>query len=104
LGPPNTFINSIHVVDGGRAVAAALKAPAGVYNVVDDDPLAKRDFADALAAGRGRYLRAPGRLALLLGDSTTSLTRSLRVSNARFKAATGWSPEYPSAREGWRAI
>ena len=33
----------------------------------------------------------------------TSLTRSLRVSNARFRAATGWAPHYPSAREGWIA-
>jgi hypothetical protein len=32
-----------------------------------------------------------------------SLARSLRVSNGRFRAATGWTPRYPSAREGWRA-
>jgi hypothetical protein len=40
---------------------------------------------------------------LVFGDRLTSLTRSLRVSNARFRAATGWAPRYPSAREGWIA-
>jgi hypothetical protein len=44
----------------------------------------------------------PGWVALF-GDRLTSLTRSLRVSNARFRAATGWAPRYPSAREGWIA-
>jgi len=81
--------------------ALALTVPAGTYNIVDDEPLTKRAYADALAAAAGRRvcLRIPGRLALLLVDRSTSLTRSLRVSNARFREASGW----PSAREGWMA-
>ena len=54
-------------------------------------------------AGTAMWIRGPGRGALLLGDRLTSLTRSLRVANRRFRRATGWSPRYPSAREGWRA-
>ena len=42
-----------------------------------------------------------GRAGLLFGDRLTSLTWSLRVSNARLRAATGWAPRYRSAREGW---
>lgn len=105
MGPPGTYVSSIHVSDGGAAVTAALTVPAGTYNVVDDEPLTKRAYADALAAAAGKsaWLRAPGRLALILGNRSTSLTRSLRVSNARFRAASGWSPMYPSAREGWLA-
>ena len=105
LGRPTTYVSSIHMSDAGAAVAAALHAPAGTYNVVDDEPLTKREYADALAsaAGRKAWLRPPGRAALLLGHRSTSLTRSLRVSNARFKAASGWAPRYPSAREGWAA-
>jgi hypothetical protein len=49
------------------------------------------------------WLRGPGRAALLFGDRLTSLTRSLRVNNARFRAATGWAPRYPNARDGWLA-
>jgi len=106
IGPPHTYLSSIHVADGGRAVAAALQAPAGRYNIVDDQPLTKRAFADALAhaAGRKHYIRAPGSLALIMGDNTTSLTRSLRVSNTRFKQLTGWAPQFPSAREGFAAM
>lgn len=105
MGPPSTFVSSIHVADGGAAVAAALTVPAGTYNVVDNEPLTKRQYADALAAAAGKaaWLRVPGRAALLLGNRSTSLTRSLRVSNARFRAASGWTPQYPSAREGWIA-
>jgi nucleoside-diphosphate-sugar epimerase len=105
MGRADGYVSSIHMADGGTAVAAALQAPAGVFNVVDDEPLTKRDYADALAAAAGTrpWLRAPGRAALLLGNRSTSLTRSLRVSNEKLRGATGWSPTYPSAREGWLA-
>lgn len=105
LGPPASYLSSLHVADGGAAVAAALAVPAGTYNVVDDEPLTRRAWAEALVAAAGKrvVLRIPGRLALLLGDRSTALTRSLRVSNARFRDAAGWAPRYPSAREGWLA-
>jgi nucleoside-diphosphate-sugar epimerase len=105
MGRPDTYVSSIHVADAGTAVAAALDAPAGTFNIVDDQPLTKRQYADALAtaAGKTAWLRLPGRAALLLGDRSTSLTRSLRVSNARFKAATRWAPGFPSAYQGWIA-
>jgi nucleoside-diphosphate-sugar epimerase len=105
LGPPSSYVSSIQVADAAAAVAAALQAPAGTFNVVDDQPLTKREYAQALAraAGTAMWLRGPGRAGLLLGDRLTSLTRSLRVSNARLRAATGWAPRYPSAREGWIA-
>lgn len=105
IGRPDTFVSSIHMADAGAAVAASLHAPAATYNVVDDEPLTKRHYADALAeaAGATAWVRVPGRVALLLGDRSTSLTRSLRVSNQRFRTATGWAPRHPSAREGWLA-
>jgi nucleoside-diphosphate-sugar epimerase len=105
LGRPDSYVSSIHVADAGAAVVAALQLPAGVFNVVDNEPLTKQQYGAALAdAARRRPLaRGPGRLALLLGDRLTSLTRSLRVSNQRFRDASGWQPRYPSAREGWLA-
>jgi nucleoside-diphosphate-sugar epimerase len=105
IGRPETYLSSIHMADGGAAVPAALHVPAGTYNVVDDEPLTKRDYAHALAlaADKRPWVRGPGRLALLLGDRMTSLTRSMRVSNRRFREASGWQPRYPSAREGWIA-
>ncbi|MFB8009562.1 NAD-dependent epimerase/dehydratase family protein [Nocardia sp. NPDC056000] len=105
-GPPDAYISTIHLADGAAAVVAALTVDAGTYNVVDDEPLTHRDYATALAdaAGARPWLRGPGRATLLAGHRMTSTTRSLRVGNARFKSATGWSPRYPSAREAWRTF
>jgi nucleoside-diphosphate-sugar epimerase len=105
LGPPGSYLSSIHLADAATAVVAALNAPAGTFNVVDDEPLTKRGYADALsrAARTTPWVRFPGRAALLFGDRLTSMTRSLRVRNTRFRDATGWTPRYPSAREGWIA-
>jgi hypothetical protein len=36
-----------------------------------------------------------------LGDV---LGRSQRISNRKLRAECGWSPRYPSMREGWRAV
>lgn len=105
-GRSDTYMSSIHVVDAAHAVVAALTAPGGTYNIVDDTPLTKRAYADACAAAVGRrlWVSGPGRLGLLLGDRLTSITRSLRVSNKRFRDASGWCPRYPSALEGYRAM
>lgn len=106
LGLPEGYLSSIEIHDGGLAVAAVLDAPAGTYNVVDDTPLTKREYAQALAdaADRRAWLRAPGRAAQLLGHRTTSLTRSVRASNSKLRHATAWSPAFPSAKEGWSAM
>ena len=97
IGGPDGYLSSIHVDDGGDAVSAALGAQAGIYNVVDDEPLPRRAYADALAdaAGKRPWLRLPGRAARLMGSATTGLTRSLRVSNRKFRDETSWAPTYP---------
>lgn len=107
LGPADAYLSIIEVHDAARAVVAALGAPAGTYNVVDDEPLTRRAYADALGAalGRTKPLRLPPRLAAKLGGSKTSLlARSERVRNTRFKEATAWAPEHRSAREMWAAV
>jgi len=106
-GAPGSYLSSIHVDDAAEAVVAALTVPAGLYNVVDDEPLTRRDYVDAFSAAFDLpHLRiAPARVLRAVGGSSARhLTASQRVSNARFCAATAWSPRYPSAREGWAAI
>jgi nucleoside-diphosphate-sugar epimerase len=105
IGHPDSYVSSIHVADAGAAVSLALQIPGGVYNVVDNEPLTKRQYARALAdaAGTRPWIAGPGRLAAVFGDRLTSLTRSLRVSNRQFRQASGWEPRYPSARDGWAA-
>jgi nucleoside-diphosphate-sugar epimerase len=99
-------MSSIHLADAASAVAAALRCPAGTYNIVDDDPVTKKQNTEAMAkaVGSKTWITGPWRLALLLGDRTTSITRSLRVSNGRFRAAADWRPHYPSVWEGYRAM
>ncbi|MGH3561761.1 MAG: NAD-dependent epimerase/dehydratase family protein [Mycobacterium sp.] len=105
-GRADTYMSSIHLADAASAVVVALQCSAGTYNIVDDDPVTKKQNARAMAeaVGAKTWMTGPGRLMLLLGDRTTSMTRSLRVSNGRFRAATGWRPRYPSVREGYRAM
>lgn len=102
LGAPGAYQSSISTDDAAAAVAAALRAPAGVYNVVDDEPLTKREYADvvARAAGAPRPVLVPRVAVKLAGQKAAPLARSHRIANARFKQATGWVPADASAREG----
>lgn len=105
-GPAESFISSVSHDDAASAVAAALGAPSGVYNVVDSEPLSHRAYVDSLAAALG--LPAP-RLpppwaAWLFGSIGALLARSLRISNKRLKQVTGWQPKYPSVRGGWPSV
>lgn len=106
IGAPRAFMSSITTDDAASAVLAALGAPAGTYNVVDDEPLTRGEYVDALAhaLGRARLRIPPARLVRLGGSKARMLMRSQRVSNRRLRDATNWSPVYRSPREGWPAI
>jgi nucleoside-diphosphate-sugar epimerase len=106
LGDPNGYFASIDTDDAGRAVAASVGAPAGVYNVVDDVPLTRREYADAFAAAfeLGKLRMLPKRMIKLGGAAAEAMMRSQRVAHGAFTAATGWTPQLPSAVEGWRAV
>lgn len=106
VGSPSGYQSSIHTDDAGTAVAAALDAPGGVYNVSDDEPLTRRENVDAFADAFGLarlWMMPPWLTRIVAGSSSAALARSHRIANGRFKAATGWAPAYPSAREGWQA-
>lgn len=106
LGPVDAYWSVVHTDDAGSAVAAALTAPAGVYHVVDDRPLHRSELDLAIAHGVGvASLRLPPKPVRRLAESRAELlTRSIRASNARLKAASGWAPAFPSAHEGWAAV
>jgi nucleoside-diphosphate-sugar epimerase len=106
-GRADAYMSSIHVDDVAASVIAALGVPTGLYNVVDDEPLPRGEYVRVQAAALGVkpprlmpgwLLRAVG------GGSAAALLASQRVSNRAFREAAGWSPEYPSAREGWAAV
>jgi nucleoside-diphosphate-sugar epimerase len=106
-GKQEAFVSSIHTDDVAGSAVAALDAPAGIYNVVEDEPVTRRDYLDAFSAAFGvRKLRpTPTWLVKLMsGGAAAAVIRSWRVSNKKFRDATGWSPRYPSVREGWPAV
>ena len=107
LGAPDGYCSSIHTSDAADAVVAAFAAPAGLYNVGDDVPLTRREFADAFARAFAlRHLHIlPSPLVRLAGGSTAqALLRSHRVRNAALRDATDWAPSFPSVVEGWAAV
>lgn len=106
-GRAGAYMSSIHAHDAAAAAIAALGAPTGVFNVVDDEPLTRRAYLDAFSAAFGlkRLHAVPGWLLKALGGSgAAGLVASQRVSNGAFRAATGWAPGFPNAREGWRQV
>jgi 2-alkyl-3-oxoalkanoate reductase len=95
-GADDAYQSLVWVEDAASAVLAALeRAPAGVYDVVDDEPLTVAELAAVLASAVGRsHLDRPGR----------TRGRSQRVTNRRFREATGWSPAVRDARDGLRRL
>jgi nucleoside-diphosphate-sugar epimerase len=105
-GNPAAFISSIAHDDAATAVVAALGVGPGIYNVVDDEPLSRRDFANAVADAFGLdHPKLPPRwIGRLLGSTGELLSRSERISNQKLRTESAWRPNYRSAREGMRAV
>jgi 2-alkyl-3-oxoalkanoate reductase len=94
----------VHIDDAAAATVAAIEGgPAGVYNVVDDDPATVADLLPALAAAVGAPppRRLPGWLVRLAGGAQghSMLTRVRGASNAKAKRELGWRPAH-----SWREI
>jgi nucleoside-diphosphate-sugar epimerase len=99
-------MSSVAHDDAATAVVAALNIRAGVYNVVDDEPLRRREYFAALAKALGvpPPKLPPLWLGRLTGSVGETIARSLRISNRKLREESGWAPRYPSVREGYRAV
>lgn len=91
--------------DAAAAVIAALeRGESGVaYNVVDDEPVALRDFLATLASAVGapKPWSVPRWVFALSAPYAAAFLGSvLRVSNAKAKGELGWRPACPTYREG----
>ncbi|MBW3633939.1 MAG: hypothetical protein KY456_13030 [Chloroflexi bacterium] len=100
----DAFTPMLWIADAATAMLAALeRAPSGLYDAVDDEPLRQRQIKQALAAAVGgrRLISLPTWLVrLMAGPTGAALTRSLRISNRRFRDAAGWAPAVRNAAEG----
>jgi nucleoside-diphosphate-sugar epimerase len=107
VGGGEGIFSFVHVDDAASATVAAIERGwPGIYNVVDDEPAEVREwlpyYASLLGAKPPR--RFPRWLARrLAGPYATYLSTELRgASNERARLELGWSPRYPSWREGFR--
>jgi nucleoside-diphosphate-sugar epimerase len=106
FGGPDGFMSSIWADDAAAAVFASLRVPAGAYNVTDNVPMRRREVFDLLARMLGvKTPRIPPLwLTKIAGSFGDTLGRSHRLSNARFRQASGWVPRVPSVKEGWQIL
>ena len=97
FGRKDGWITPIHPSDAGTAIAAALTAPTGVYNV-GATPVRKQDFGAVIAsaAGAKKARTLPFKIGFL-----KILARSQRVVSTKLTEATGWKPEHPQIATDW---
>jgi nucleoside-diphosphate-sugar epimerase len=106
IGSGAGLFSWIHVDDAADATVTAVERGApGVYNVVDDEPAALRDwlpvYAEAIGAPPPRHV--PVWLArLFAGKMASAVNAQPGASNARAKRELGWEPRWSSWREGFR--
>jgi nucleoside-diphosphate-sugar epimerase len=98
----------VHLDDAAAATVLALERGApSIYNVVDDEPAPVREWLPALAAAIGAKppRRVPRWLArIVAGEAGVALMTEVRgASNQKAKRELGWTPRYPSWRDGFRA-
>jgi 2-alkyl-3-oxoalkanoate reductase len=109
IGSGDALWAMIHTDDAaGAYVAAAEKPASGIWHIVDNELVSSRDFLNEFAAGLGAP--APRRFPVWLAkrfvgeQAIAYFTKSARTTNAHFRRHFGWSPRYPTYREGLQQI
>lgn len=109
IGTGNQYWHWIYADDMARAVVLAAEhpAPGEIFNVADDWAFHAADGLNYIAA----QLNAPAPfkmtklLAQTLGGGTASfLAQSARYRTDKIKKMLGWTPRYPTYREGFAEI
>ena len=99
----------VHIDDAASATAAAVESGrGGIYNVVDDEPAPVSEWLSFLAhcAHAQPPRHVPVWMArLLIGEHVVAVMNEIRgVSNAKIKRELGWTPRWPSWREGFKEV
>lgn len=97
-------VNRIHVDDICSAVLASMDAPdpQRIYNIADDAPAPPQDVLDHAAdlLGAARPPRVSPDDPNVSRMARTFYSETKRVDTSRAKRELGWSPHYPTYREG----
>ena len=105
---PRSRMSWIHVEDAAAATIAAIeRAPAGsVYNVVDDEPAGIPTVVDEIARVTGAKPPWPAPLSiarLVAPYAAAVLSARVSADYTCIREDLGWTPAYPSYREGLAA-
>ena len=96
----------VHADDIVSAAVLALEAPAGAYNISDDLPCSQNEVIEHACALLGlaqpplQSLDAAG----LSPMARAFYAENRRVANGKAKRVLGWSPRYPTYREGLASL
>jgi nucleoside-diphosphate-sugar epimerase len=96
----------IHVEDAATATVAAVEGgPAGIYNVVDDQPASASEFLPVLAAAVVRSVRFGCRAGWGASRQARwpamTMTEIRGASNDKAERELGWQLRYPTWRQGF---
>ncbi len=103
---PEQVFSRVHVDDIVSGVIAALGAPAGAYNLADDQPCSQNAVIEEACRLLGL---TPPTIQTLEQANLSPMARAFyaenrRVANGKAKRVLGWTPRYPTYREGLRAL
>ena len=102
---PDQVFSRVHVDDITSGVVAALAAPAGAYNLADDQPCSQNAVIEHACALTGTVV-PPIRSMDEAGLSPMArafYAENRRVANGKAKRVLGWTPSYPGYRSGLAA-
>jgi len=105
---PGQVFSRVHVDDIAAGAVSAIEgnAPAGPFNLADDEPASQ----NALVEESCRLLGLPLPPLQSVGDAgLTEMARGFysenrRVANGKAKRILGWAPRYPTFREGLASL
>ncbi|MFG2460100.1 NAD-dependent epimerase/dehydratase family protein [Streptomyces sp. NPDC048523] len=98
----------VELTDAARAVAAAVEhgRPGQAYNIADRTPMGFRAHLLCVAEefGLPKPMSVPRWLTRPMAYAHTMFSTSMRVSARKAERELGWTPVYPSGREGLVAL
>lgn len=103
---PGQVFSRVYVEDIASGVIAGLDAPPGAYNLADDYPCSQNAVIEEAARLLGREPPPLQSLegAALSPQALAFYSENRRVANGKAKRVLGWTPKYPTYREGLRAL
>jgi 2-alkyl-3-oxoalkanoate reductase len=108
IGDGTGVYSFVHIDDAVAATVLALQGPPGVYNIVDNEPAAIKDWLPYYAQQlQAKEPKTAGKFLASFGAGPYGLYLMLEqkgASNAKAKEKLGFAPKYVSWREGFKEM